>query len=151
MECEISRSSSALICLEYVRKPPNPSFHRTCAKSRAGPVNSDVRRQLWLQYSTRQRHYSLKSRMCSGTKGVSFAFFFEYPCCVAHADQSAMRIRDTCILNCRANGDAAPSTPSSRGCSAIHRSARHQLQILPFFRSNGRSCDVRHRIGAVFP
>ena len=21
---------------------PNPSFHRTCAKNRAGPVNSDV-------------------------------------------------------------------------------------------------------------
>ncbi len=24
------------------RLPPNPSFHRTCAKSRAGPVNSNV-------------------------------------------------------------------------------------------------------------
>jgi hypothetical protein len=29
--------------LENNAAPPNPSFHRTCAKSRAGPVNSDVR------------------------------------------------------------------------------------------------------------
>lgn len=27
---------------------PNPSFHRTCAESRAGPVNSNVRASIWI-------------------------------------------------------------------------------------------------------